>query len=710
MFDFRREDTNGMVRLGGFFNDPPRSRADRSGAEEVTINWFNRQSDNSLFVPPTPLRSIGSNATVAGEFYRSLKRYKTRATESIQEAIPAPTSLLYVGPGDDIKQMRIAGATQSDPFMLGLFGDPNDPNPGRVREFVTLNRALDMKTGHMVGEGDHAMLFFKWCGRAGLGSRDWDGHSGGRSWSRIGKDHVQIIGMIGGGTIELNSRVLVTDRQAILASESFNSAFDAENLDEGDDNKPDRLNFHAEVETEMRVRVGGELDFSSFTNGGEVAFTGHVHLVLEPGVTIRLPENPAKPFSLVFEDQARLVTETLPDPCVAHVELQDYEQDTVKVVGVGTIELDDDARAEIFGSHLGVRSDSLTPQTDITISIRDAAQFKVGSEGSEPSGVFTIGNPFGVDDGSIKFTLLINGADALFEVGEHSVWGIAAMPVDAIPEDRPLNGNTDPAMNPILMPDGSAMRDNEGGLPLFQEADDGMKVVACCDVQQVRICVEQGDIHHREIADGNSTQASLMVLGPIEPDTEEENGDPAFIFEVNGQDSSTVCGGGNIMMIPVDEEHPQGTEFPVNVQDYAGETSNGTQCSILASAPLLIDREFDLGTDFFMTEGRCFEFENSEEAYLFLAFKAFVNQVKKRVVGAKVDNDVSYALTNMTPGDPVYNETDERIIRDDNPVLLGGDPKDSVLSGAFEAHDDGPTNDPTEFSSFVHNLGGRVSQ
>ena len=111
-----------------------------------------------------------------------------------------------------------------------------------------------------------------------------------------------------------------------------------------------------------------------------------------------------------------------------------------------------------------------------------------------------------------------------------------------------------------------------------------------------------------------------------------------------------------------------------------------------------------------MTEGRCFEFADSADAYGFLAFRPFVEQPKKRVVGAKADNDISYAFTNMTPGDPVYNATDERIVRDDNPVLLGGDPEDAVLSGAFEAHDDGPTNDPTEFSSFVHNLGGRVSQ
>ena len=107
----------------------------------------------------------------------------------------------------------------------------------------------------------------------------------------------------------------------------------------------------------------------------------------------------------------------------------------------------------------------------------------------------------------------------------------------------------------------------------------------------MKIRVEQGDIHHRQISDGDSIQASLMVLGPINPSIEEENSDPAFIFEVNGQDDSTVCGGGNIMSIPVDADHPQGTEFPVNVQDYAGESSDGTRCSILASAPLLIDRE-----------------------------------------------------------------------------------------------------------------------
>ncbi|MBX9830890.1 hypothetical protein K2X40_02950, partial [Candidatus Babeliales bacterium] len=50
MFAERSGETDGLVRLGGFFNqDLGRVRYDRSGAEDVVINWNNIEGDNHLF-------------------------------------------------------------------------------------------------------------------------------------------------------------------------------------------------------------------------------------------------------------------------------------------------------------------------------------------------------------------------------------------------------------------------------------------------------------------------------------------------------------------------------------------------------------------------------------------------------------------------------------------------------------------------------------
>ena len=127
MFNSRRtgaaDSTDGYVRVS--FQNPNRFPVfDQTGGEEVTFGWFYRETPDLGITPSTvvipdypPLagdiapKSLQTKMTKAADIKR---RLLTRATESITAPVPRPTDLLYVGSGDDITQLHVAGATFAD--------------------------------------------------------------------------------------------------------------------------------------------------------------------------------------------------------------------------------------------------------------------------------------------------------------------------------------------------------------------------------------------------------------------------------------------------------------------------------------------------------------------------------------------------------------------------------------------------------------------
>ncbi|QQR48791.1 hypothetical protein IPF37_04490 [bacterium] len=666
MFAARSAETDGLVRLGGFFNqDLGRVRYDRSGAEDVVINWNNIEGDDHLFddIHRSPL---------ASRFASVRRRPITRLTEIIDFAIDRPDNLLFVGAGEDIRQLRVAGATQSNPFYLLVTGDAINPVSGRVREFVSVPLTQDNPFDDVVGAGDHGILFLENGGRIGLGTREINSHSGGNSWKILGKDHVQIV-PLGDGIIDLNADLVIEDRQALIASTQFSSVVS------------NRLTFYSDLPREIRVIAGGELDLSSFgqsENLQQIAFGGQVRLIMEPGSIIRFPSNPVGGVVLYFNDQSQLIFEGPFEPqtevrCYANSDAA--QADRIKIVGIGQIWGNKDAQIMVNNNALvGVQNDDVSLFTDIIISMNRQSNFNIGTP-EVSGGAFEVGNPSSVLGGEINFTLSTIGENAGMFVGRGGFFGLAAGVIN-----RPgnLNGDAVQSQNPVLDIDGFALLD-EDDLPVFTpDTTHAWQVQGLFEVNNITIDLQAGFIDHARIYDGSHREASLMAFGPI-----------AFNWQVNvnGQNYVAVRGGGNVMFVP-----DAGVVRRVNVWDYAGLLPNDEHYSLFASAPLMIDRDDIAGTASFATAGRSL-FTNSQDSFFnFMTIRPFVDQPRKKVAFSRdlLDNRAGYLNHGVV--NPVYATDVDRIVRVENPRIVGGEPDEALESGALIGQPNGNA-DPVAF-------------
>lgn len=647
MFAARRADTDGYVRLSyenternvqdSFYNDA-------SGAEEVIIGWHNR-SQMTPRVENTPPKS--SRAAISNTF-----KWLMRATESVGTPAPRPQDLLYVGPGDDVTQLHVAGATMSDPFLLDVSGDGVRPISARVREFVSVSSTTDINSfnyqpvaDHFISEGAHAVLFVEYNGRVGLGTRHWNELSNS-AWNLLGKDYVTIC-PLGDGTVDVNNNLLVVDRQALIATEKFGNpeeeGFDAH-----------RLTFYAEMPYEIRVPAYGELDLSSFGQGAvrqEIAFGGKVKLIFEEGATLRLPDNPsAAGLVLYFNDQSQLIFEgsTQGSTFIPYTDAKNNTyvgnntapaaRDRIKIIGQGQIWLNKDAKMQVNGNtFVGVETDSLTKTTALTVSIQRQGSWYIGDE-NVAGGAFQVGNPTDLGlDHSITFSLVLNGPRALMHIDREGFLGLAAGVINKY--GNPNGSVAALADNPVTV-DGVVQTESVtvGGrtytVPAFTPDIDPWngewQVQALNNVGNVVINLVQGTFSHNNIYNGASSQASLMAIGPA----------TTYELGLNGSDYTEVRGGGNIMWVPVTAT----ADLPifVNIWDYAGVGDKGGEgenitagavkfaddavCfySLLASAPMLLDRQGnngDLGEFNYRNAGRWY---NGDHMYFYnaLAFRA----------------------------------------------------------------------------------------
>jgi hypothetical protein len=633
-------DTKGFVRLSGY-NASASPVADRSGIENMLIGWTYRDTpDYTESHAPTvdggptfnnaPTKAIDKNiAARKAPNTRALKgkgseKNQFRFTETLSDVQARPLDLLYVGPGDEIKQLRVSGATMADPFMLDVTGDGIRPLVARVREFATQKTTRDQLADHLVGEGAHAALFVEFGGRIGLGSRSWNEHSV-NAWSLLGKDYVSIYAM-GDGVVDVNSNLLVADRLALLPTIEFGAT------------GVQRITFTSDQPREIRIPAGSELDLSAFgkaANRQEIAFGGNVTLVFEAGAKLRLPKASEVVGGMVLylTDQSKLVFQGN-DNTSSFVPFSDstsasntapIADSRIHIVGKGQIWGNKNATISVNGNvFVGVETDALSDATDLTISLQRQSRMEIGSE-TLSGGVFQVGNPVASEGHTIAFKLALNGPTATFHMDREGFLGLGAGITNK--SGKP-NGSAAVNNNPVLV-DGVAVLD-DGGKPNFnpvvvipepESSDDYAANLAALqsgvwrvqplnNVTSVTVELTNGIFEHKNITDGSSSNASLIAVGPAEE----------FSWKQASSNAVSVRAGGNVMLVPAGS-----TQYSVNIWDYAGQVPTGETYGIMASGQLLLDRaaadDISDATDF--NGGKSFSFDSASGFFGLLNYRTY---------------------------------------------------------------------------------------
>ncbi len=712
MFEARADQTDGYVRVGSFM-DERSPQFDKPGVEEMLFGWYWRDypiyDKDSIDALPKTIKQPVVDMT---------RWLATREVESINTPAPRPYHMLYVGPGDDITQIKVSGATMSDPFVLDVSGDVNRPIPARVREFVSVKSEHPIIPDHFISEGAHAVLFVEYGGRIGLGTLDWDEDSV-NAWNLLGKEYVTIC-PLGDGIVDVNSNLLITDRQALLATDKFGA--DGVN----------RLIFYSEAPCEIRVPAHGEFDLSSFGHGTyrqEIEFAGNIKLVLEEGAILRFPvlgthtvddqEVADAGVVLYFNDNAQLVFEGSQSPRFvpftdaygAHAGPGGTSDDArIKILGEGEIWANKNAKILVNDDvFVGVETDKLTPATDLTIGLQRHAAMFIGDE-TVAGGAFQVGNPTeqkacheGARDPYINFKLIINGPDARFQIDREGFFGLATGIVN---KGSAINGDALQSNNPIVNSQGNAVLYN--GLPQFNPDKNpyhgGWQVYRLFNVYGVEIEIREGLFVHRNIADGRNNaltntpaytlpyygnNASLMAIGPAS----------SFTWKQNATTKAKVFGGGNIMHMP-EEHYKGGPNDPifVNIWDYAGPLINHEAYSVLASGNMIFDRKGDYAyaATNYGDSGWSFRINgnlpnaNGVFFYSLLATKAFKQQNQKKVAIAGTEYGDLYVYLNKSCK---YGNLDDLYSVYRNPItesiaINGGTVEQAVALGTMGAAGD----------------------
>jgi hypothetical protein len=709
MFFAREAQTNGYVRISAWnanettFN-PYNLPRDRSGFGDMVIGWFYRDLTDDV--------QIRSAAAPARKHLEAgiTRAPLTRATESVDVAQTRKYDLLYIGAGDYVNQLKVAGATIADPFVVDISGDGTMPLPARVDEFVSIKSTRDQIADRYIAEGDHARLHIEYGGIVGLGSKSWNEHSL-YAWNKLGKDHVQLR-FLGSGVVNLNSDLLVTDRLAMLPAWWTDDEFDyGFGYDAGH-----RITFYSAEERVIRIPAGGELDLSAFGQAPyqqQIAFGGKVKLVLEEGATIRFPDAQYVDGGVVlyFNDESELIFQQSNDPAT----YLPYNSTTAKIadarcklIGMGQIWLNKNAHMRINGPvFVGVETDGLTPNTDITVSIQRQGLFEIGNE-NVAGGTFQVGNnvlrTHVVDEqtvnDSVSFAIRLNGPRATWHIDREGFVGFGA---GIIQKNGNPNGQANGFNNPVIQ----GLTDPEPGFVATQEVVYGAgtlvvpvfnpdvdatnmhgtwKVQSLFNVDYVEISNTQGVIQHSNMFDGSGSNASVMAIGPC----------AEYYVALNNSNKAIVRGGGNLVQIP--STATLADPVVLNIWDYAGPMKNSSTsnlvwwCSVLGSAPLILD-QVDNGFDstIYGANGKSFDFyiaaTASDNMFDLLSFYALQDQRFPKIdIATTQFQSLAAFVNNLETNKYAYCDYNDEIARFNAPSQFGtGDFASALNSGVLGA-------------------------
>lgn len=646
MLDARAAETEGWVRLA--FENTDRPADERSGANEVMINWFNREGHSDVKAEPT--KALAAAIGKKEPAKRAVKR--SNPLNAPAEPVAKPARLLYVGSGDDVRQMRVAGATTTNPFVIEVSGDDLTRSFGRVREFVTVPSAVDLKTDHRIDEGSHAVIYGVLGGRFGLGTTNWNELSV-NPWNILGKDFVRVA-VEGDCVIDVNSNLIIADNQALVAVDSFGK------------DAVQRVTFTSVDAREIRIPSGVELDLSSFGHGEkrqEIAFGGRVKLVLEPGASIRGPRSPKGGVILYFNDEAELTFESPSDRAAGNIGYKGADNvERCKVLGNIQIWLNKSAKMTVGdGTLVGVQSDDSTPKTDVTISLNRQSRFEIGNV-NQAGGAFEVGNPASVTGGSVKFALAARHVDSVFHLDRQGFFGLGA---GILEKQGAMNGTATAANNPEL--DGGKAKLNNG-VPAFNASSAAWKVAPRFNVDKVSIAFTAGRFEHNNIADGADSSAALLAVGPA----------AAYDLKMSAPGQVVIKGGGNMMLVPAAAKDG----VLVNVWDFAGAFPDGVQYGIMGSAPMLAQREDVADRVPFNNSGFEYNFAAGKDYFALLAAQNYADQKTAfATVGAVATAPMRAAFVNLDAENSKYPADAAIIVRNDVNAIQGGSLADALAVG-----------------------------
>ncbi|MBL4587859.1 hypothetical protein JKY79_00785 [Candidatus Babeliales bacterium] len=473
-------------------------------------------------------RSLKSSSKSAGIDRNGRKRQGgiqniTRATTPINLPVIFSGSYITVGPDAVVEQFQVMGSIVTDQFHLHLTGD--GLGYSTVREMVWVPQ-------NILGEGSFAAIVMDQDAHLGLGSREFNEHSV-RAMNLLGDSGVTIFPN-GNCVIELNEDLIIHDLNAIVPTELFGDVAVGERH---------RITFISKTGKSVIIPEGGELNlgaFGQFGLGGvpldadaidtqQISFAGNAQLIVEPGATIRFPNVEIEKAPILYmNDQSKLIFKSDRDnnkPAPAYS--SDLDKYRSKIKGVGKIWLNRNATMEVFNeSMVSIECDgdgSITPNSFIQISIQRDAQMLIGGPDNN-GGAFQVGNllPLSITapNYGVAFSLRINGAEALANIGKHGFVGFGA-------------GVLSQAGNQVNTWD----------------------LIALHNVAFTEVQVLDGTFSHNQIYDGGGeagagidpfgTEGALLAVGPA--------AEHAFIIGVKDESKQPVVrGGGNVVMVTAD--------------------------------------------------------------------------------------------------------------------------------------------------------------
>ncbi len=412
-----------------------------------------------------------------------------------------------------VEQFQIRGSRLGNAATVAV-------DNGWIRELIFL-------AGCDSADTPTAALVFRNHGRVGLGTRDKTYDSNSAVFT-LGMNGVTLIAD-GNGRVDLNEDIIIDNTCHILAGPNMGVG--------------DRLQIFSDSERQILVKKGGVLDLRSFaatlvgttTFYQTLEFAGNVKLVLEPGAVIALGGG-----VLRFTDNTRMETSS-----VHNLAELDWDQaiDTgftdpfrVKIVGQGRIQLDEDSVFQIGDdAYVGIENNvcfasvsetiddvtTTTAITDITLEINDRASMIVGSVTGVNNSVFQIGNTIGVrapaELNTVSFTMILNGADSLFQISSRGFVGL-----------------------------GIGIVNNFNVMPSAWTMD------VLSDVTKIDIQVPQGTFKHDRIFSMLDPYASLLAVSSMI--TSNTTLGQGFYFDYTGPitgdtTQATILGGGNMALI-----------------------------------------------------------------------------------------------------------------------------------------------------------------
>lgn len=427
----------------------------------------------------------------------------------------------------EVDQLFVYGSRIGDPAHIKV------GKGGNVRELIFPDSCR-------TGFAPTAVVVLEEGGRVGLGSAHTDADSLKASIV-LGNNGITLIAN-GNGYVYLNEDVVINNVCHIVQGPDFAS-----------DN---RLFIASECCRTIRVKSTGVLDLSSFSTG-KVEIGGNIRLVLEPGATVVMGN-----VELEFSGKSGIFCEPVrPDllPTTVPTDLTALDEFRVKFIGeIGTIRFTGCSYFTINeNAFVGVETSAdCSLATNLTFILEDSAKWMIGSC-NRFGGAFQVGNTDFQYENLVNFTLIINGNEAEFAIGQEAFVGLGVVIASKLPNSVPNDWYVGQAYN----------------------------------VGSITINIKNGVFTHNIIWDGNTSAeefylvGSALAIGSMGSYSLEFFGDPNR--RLANLSRATIRGGGNLVLV----EDTAPTQLAI-------ESENTDTVGILASGPI-----FKVGTETFSGSG-----------------------------------------------------------------------------------------------------------